>query len=222
MKKTGFLILILSLGLYKAGAQRIDDTVEAMSLGAKSALTLTFSNTDDKLVESAWNDFLKDNYGAKAKYNRKADEWFADNADIVALGLGSLIDVYSRVKQSKDDVIFYLWVDLGDNFLSEKDNPERYDEAVKLLEKFELAVGKEKTRQQLSDEQDKLKKSESELEKLVGANERLHKEIEKAKEAIKKAEESILKNEEEQTIAKQKIENQKKAVDAVRKKLDEF
>lgn len=216
------MLALLVLGWYKAGAQKIDETVEAMSLGAKSALTMTFANTDDKLVENAWTDFLKDNYSAKAKYNRKADEWFADNADIVALGLGSLIDVYARVKQHNDDVVFYFWADLGDSFLSEKDNPERYDEAVQILEKFEMAVAKEKTRQQLSEEEGKLKKSESELEKLAGANERLHKEIEKAKEAIKKAEEAILKNEEEQTLAKQKIENQKKAVDVVRKKLDEF
>lgn len=223
MKKLSFLMLALSLSWSWANAQKIDETTESMSLGAKNALTITFSNVKDKIVEDTWTDFLKSNYGAKAKFNRKADEWFADNADIAALGLGSLIDVYARISQRNDDVVFYLWVDLGGgDFLSRKTNPERYQEAVDLLENLDKAVGKEKTRLLLDDEADKLKKSETELEKLISANERYHKEIEKAKEAIKKAEESILKNEEEQTIAKQKIENQKKAVEAVRKKLDEY
>jgi DNA repair exonuclease SbcCD ATPase subunit len=200
----------------------VDPVTQNMSLGAQPAMQVVFSNVKAKLVENTWTDFVKDNYGSKSKWNRKAEEWMSDDARVPTLGLGNPVDLYAAIKESKDDVEFTLWVDLGGTFLSREGYRDQYDEAEKLLDRFATEIAKAQTREALAQEEKQLEKLESELKKLVNANERYHKEIEKAKEAIKKAESDIEQNDKDQKLAQQKIEDQKKAVDSVRKKLDSY
>lgn len=213
------ILLILFLFTSVAGFAQIGERNQAMSQGTHNALYVEFSETTDKLVNKVWEDFIKDNYNAKSKWNRKDDEWFTDEADIPALGLGKTVDLYAQAKEKNGEVTFYLWVDLGGTYLTRMENPERFTEAEKILRRFIAVVEKETIRQELAAEQKKLEDLESDLKKLKSANERYNKDIEKAKEAISKAEASIVKNQEDQEKTQQQIEDQKKAVDEVNQRL---
>lgn len=222
MKKAILYGFILFLTTSLHAQVDVESTTESMSLGAQPALAAVFENVEAKLVENTWSDFVKEYYGVKSKWNRKAEEWLSDDASIPALGTGKPVDLYAKFKESKDDVEFTLWIDLGGTFLSRADNRDAYDEAEKLVNRFATEIAKAQTREMLAQEEKQLEKLEGELKKLANANERYHKEIEKAKEAIKKAESDIEQNEKDQKVAQQKIDDQKKAVELVRKKLDDY
>ncbi|NUO02307.1 MAG: hypothetical protein HUU01_17010, partial [Saprospiraceae bacterium] len=62
----------------------------------------------------------------------------------------------------------------------------------------------------------------NDLKKLQSGTERYQKDIERAREAIRKAEEGIAKNEKDHADTLDKIEQQKKAIEAVRRKLNDL
>ncbi|GJM35145.1 MAG: hypothetical protein DHS20C18_41460 [Saprospiraceae bacterium] len=195
---------------------------KTMSQGTRSAIVIDIPNTDEKLVGKIWQSFTKDFYDSKTKWNRKTDEWVTAEADIVSLGMGNDVNLYTTAEKSGDGVIFTMWTDLGDSFLSAKDNPERYREAEKLLMRFALEVAKEEVKFELKDEEKNLKDFSSDLKKLQNEKERYEKDIEKAKEAIVKAEEAIEKNIQDQEDMVKKIELQEQQVEVVRKKLNDL
>lgn len=214
------IFFVLSAGL-TLNAQIKEQTIK-MSEGNNNALSLEIPNVSDKLVNEVWKDYLKDFYDSKPKWNRKTDEWFADDADIAALGLGNTVDIYATVEERKENVVLNMWVNLGGAYLNSKDHRERYTEAEKMLMRFGLEVARVKTEDELEDEQDQLKELQKELSRLKSYNERYHKEIERAKEAIKKAEQDIVDNEKEQEQMLKTIEEQEAAIKAVEKRLNDL
>lgn len=220
MKRLCFFLLIATFGI-QLDAQ-VYEQYKTMSLGDRNALTMTIPQNKDKFVSDMWSDYMKEFYNAKSKFNKKTDEWFTDNADIPAIGLGNTIDVYATVEQINDDVRIAVWFDLGGAFLSLREHYDRYPEAEKLMMRFALEVAKKSTEVQLDAEEKKLKDLENDLKKLQNGVERYQKDIERAREAIRKAEEGIAKSEKDQAETLDKIEQQKKAIDAVRRKLNDL
>lgn len=230
MKKLSFIVLLFGLFLPMAQAQlaakgvsqsQVMERSEAMSMGANTALVVQFEGVSDKVVNEAWENFIKKHYDNKAAWQRKQKEWFSDNVNIPAIGGATPVDLHASA-QGKENAKFALWVNLGNSFLNSRDNYDQYKEAEKLVENFALEVQKEKTQMDLEGQEKQLKQLEKDLERLQSANERYHSDIEKAKEAIKKAEENISQNEKDQEVARQKIENQKQVVENVKKKMDEI
>lgn len=220
MKKLGFFFLIMA-GFAKLDAQ-VYEQYKTMSLGDRNALTMTLPQNKDKFVGTLWSAYLKEFYGAKSKFNKKTAEWFTDNADMPAIGLGNTVDVYASVEQIDDDVRLSVWFDLGGAFLNLREHYDRYPEAEKLMMRFALEVAQKSTEQQLASEEKKLKELENDLKKLQSSNERYLKDIERARETIRKSEEGIAKNDKDQAATQEKIEQQKKALEAVRRKLNDL
>ena len=212
---------LLLLNYSQLQAQVYEQTL-SMSQGPQKALSLELANADEKLVADVWKNFMKDFYDAKVKWDRKAKEYFADNADIPAIGLGNTVDVYATTDQKGSNTTINVWFDLGGAFLSSREHPDRFDEGEKLLLRFALEVAREKTRQEVSAENDQLRKLQKELERLQANKERSQKEIERAQEAIKKAEADIVQNEKDQVDMLEKIAEQEKAVEAVKQRLGEL
>lgn len=205
-----------------AANAQVKETSKEMSLGRQSALVLSLPETDEKFANKVWQDYMSEFYDTKVKSNRKTGEWMGDDADIVALGKGQTVDIYTTFVAQKSDVEVTLWVDLGSEFLSSRNYPERYTDAEKLLIRYSLEVAKAKVQVELETEEKELSRLENEIRKLQNSNDRYHKEIEKAKEAIRKAEEEIVKNEKEQETTKALIEDQKKTLELVKKKLNDL
>ncbi len=213
---------LLLLGFTTTLNAQISEQVKTMSLGTRNAMVLDLPNTDEKTVGKLWQDYTKDFYDSKTKWNRKTDEWVTEGADIVALGMGSSIDLYATTEREGDNVSFTLWTDLGNSFLNAQDNPERFREAEKFLMRFALEVAKEGVKEELKEEEKTLKDLESDLRKLQNEKERYEKDIERAKEAIRKAEEDIAQNAKDQEDMAKKIEIQEEQIEAVRKKLNDL
>lgn len=226
MKKIIFVFALLAMftqiasaQLTKKGGSMVMEKKESMSLGTNTGMVMSFQDVDDKLVGKLWEDFLKDRYGVKPGWDRKQKEWFADNANIPAIGGATPVDVHAATDGKKGNINFTVWFNMGNTFLNSSDYPEQYAEAEKMMEQFMVEVKKAQTGMELEDQEKELKKLEKELEKLQSANERYNKDIEKAEEAIKKAKDSIVENEKEQELTRQRIETQKEVVKNVDEKL---
>lgn len=193
-----------------------------MSEGNNNALTLTLPRISVKDAEKVWQQYMDDYYDSKAKWNRKTKEWIIEDADIVALGRGKTIDMFTTFDEAGDGVKVNLWVDLDGEFLTSREYPDRYTDAEKLMMRYALEVAKASVQEELDNEEKELKKLETDMRKLKNANDRYHRDIERAKEAIKQAEEDIVKNVRDQEDMLKKIELQKEMIDQIRKKLNDL
>ncbi|MEL6864969.1 MAG: hypothetical protein AAFP19_11140 [Bacteroidota bacterium] len=221
MKTQILLISLLLLLIAPAASAQITEDDKSMSQGIKNAMILELPDMEEKFVEKLWKKYIKP-YGGKTRRNKKADEWFTDDADIVDIGGSNTVDLYARAAELGDDVELILWVDMGGAFLSSAEHPDRYTEGEKLLMRFALFVAKEQTKMELEAEEKKLKKLKSSLKKLERDNDRYHRDIENAKERIRKAEENIVVNEQEQDGARKQIELQQETIEDVRQRLSDF
>jgi len=215
-----FLLLVFLCNVAIVNGQITED-VKSMNLGVKNALILELPDTKKKFVSKLWKKHIKD-YKSKAKKVKKADELLAKECEIPDIGGSKKVDVYTRFNANGENVYMTMWVDLGDNFLSSTENPERYTEGEKFLMRFALEVTKEKIKIEIDKEEDTLKGFEKDLKKLVRANENYHRDIELAKERIKKAESNIAQNEVDQKNTKEQISDQKEKVVKVKKRLEDL
>lgn len=193
-----------------------------MSEGSNNALTLNLPSISVKDAEKVWQQYMDDYYDSKAKWNRKTKEWVIEDADIVALGRGKTIDMFTTFEKSGDGVNVNVWIDLDGEFLTSREYPDRFTDAQKLMMKYALEVAKASVQEELDEEEKNLDRMETDLRKLKNAKDRYHRDIERAQEAIKKAEEDIVKNVREQEDTLKKIELQKELIDEIRKKLNDL
>lgn len=222
MKNYFYPLFLVFLFVASAVSAQVREQTRSMSLGNESALVIRIPNVEAKFVEEVWQNYLKDAYRGKTKWNRKEKEWFTDDVSITAIGGSNTVDLYTSIEQTGSDVELAMWCDLGGAFLSSTSHRDRSKEAERMLEKFSMEVAKASVQADLDAEEKKLKDLENELQKLQKENERLHKEIEKAEETIRKAREDISKNEKDQEAASKTIDAQKEAVEEVKKRLKKF
>ncbi|MEY4902199.1 MAG: hypothetical protein RLZZ292_14 [Bacteroidota bacterium] len=205
---------------FRSTAQ-VREKENSMSQGVKSCLVIEFPESKGDDIIDAWKDFLDHDYKAKTKRDKKNDEYFTDNAMISGVGGSNTVDVYAKIdEKSKTSCILTIWFDLGGAYLSSREHPTQYDEAEKMLRRFETSVLRAQTEKELKDEEKKYKKQDDQLKRLVRDNEGLKKDIENYKEKIKKAESDIIKNNDEQETSKRLLKDQDEAVKKVRKKLE--
>lgn len=221
MKKIILALLLFSLTFQLAVAQLYEKAVP-MSEGNNNAITLRLPNISVKDAEKVWQQYMDDYYDSKAKWNRKTKEWVIDDADIVALGRGKDVDLFTTFEKSGEGVSVNVWIDLDGEFLTSRSFPDRYTDAEKMMMRYALEVAKASVQQEIDDEEKHLNRMETDLRKLKNANDRYHKDIERAEEAIKKAEDNIVKNVREQEDMVKKIEMQKELLDEIRKKLNDL
>lgn len=220
MKNPNLIIICLCFCCYFCNAQ-ISEDHKSMSLGVNNALVLELPDVQEKFVEKLWKKYIKQ-FGGKTKRNKKADEYFTDNAKMVDIGGANTVDVYCRVAENNDDVEVILWLDVENEFISSSVYPEEYTEAEKILMRFALEVTREKIKIELKEEEKKFNKLNKSLKKLERANSNYHRDIEIAKAKIKKAEANIEQNEIDQENTRNSIEEQLEILDAVKKRLSDL
>lgn len=223
MKLKQFFLFSICLTFAFPSIAQVSEELRKMSQGVHQALVMTIPNAKAGDVEDVWEDYIEDFYDCKTKRNRKTDEYFSDNAEIVAIAGSNTVDIYASIEKSgDDDTEIAVWFDLGGAYLSSSEHPNRYTEAEKLVLRFALEVARYSTKEQLEDEEKALKKLESNLKKLKRANDRYHEDIEDAKKRIAKAEENIEENLKEQEDAIKQLEAQKAAVELIKKRLSDL
>jgi len=191
---------------------------KSMSLGVKNALVLELPGTSEKIVDKLWKKYSKD-FDGKTKKDRKSDEWFTDDGNIISIGGANTLDVYARIGSVGDAVSLTAWFDMGGTFLSSYEHPDEYDEAQKILLRFALEVAIETTKIELNGEEKKMKELDNKLKRLQRDKENYEKEIVLAKERIEKAEANIETNEKDQSNTNEAIEAQRGVIEQVQDKL---
>lgn len=221
MSKSSLLLLLAGFIGIQLSAQVTTERT-SMSEGVYEALVLQIPDLNAKQTGNIWADFTKDYYGTRSKYNRKASEYIASGASIAALGKGSEVNLHAAIAENGNGSTIKLWVNLGDEFLSQSAHPDRYMEAEKIMLRFGLEGAKEKIRMDIADQEKQLERLMGDLKKLQNDKEREERAIEKAQQAIADAEAAIEKNGTDQTAKNEEIEAQQALIEATKVKLNDI
>jgi len=216
-----FSVVLLFLSVSLQAQTRAER--KTMSEGIYEAIILQVPNLDAKTVGDLWENFTKDFYNVRTKYNRKTKEYFSDDAEIAAIGKGNTVDIYTAIEdKGKNASELSMWIDLGGAYLAASTHADRYLEAEKMLIRFGLEVAKEGVRLEIKAQEKALQDLESDLKKLGNDKEGYERDIEKAKEAIARAEEELRANAKSQQEKNAEIKAQEQLIEATKRKLKDL
>lgn len=203
----------------QSAVRQVRESAQNMSQGSKNALVVELPNVPAKVAENVWKDFIK-GFKGTAKKDKKTDEWFVDNALVVNVNGSDPIDMYFKLTENNNATSAALWIDMGNIYLSSNEglNP-KFVAAEKLLQEYALAVQTQNAQIQLDAQNDELKKMDKQQRTLEKDLKNLQEDIERYKQRITKAEADIVTNNKQQTEQKAKIDNQKKLVEELEKKV---
>ncbi len=214
------LLFLLSASAVSAQWNNVVETERMMSFGSRPAFRMEFPNTSTALLEELWKDYAKKNFGAKLKKDKKSGEWAAMDLKSPMMGEDQF-SIYSSVeKVNNNDAALTVWFDAGSYFLSRRDNPRNTEEISQALRQFYIDVRKEGITAELKAEEDKLKELDKKQKTMQRDSESMRKDIESWKSKIAKAEEDIVKNEREQEQNLVSQDAQRRAIEAVRQRLN--
>lgn len=215
MKQILISLLFILILAFNSIAQVRENNLQ-MSLGVQNGLSITIPDADEDLIDKVWKKYTKA-YGKLAR-NKKAKEEYIEKAVIQSINGSNAMDIYVTTEDNSITAFF----DLKNGFLNSANYPKEYKGASEFMQEFSYEVQREKTRMELEEEQDKLKKLNKKMADLLSDNKGYHKDIDEANARIKKAEANIIANEKNQDLTKSEIANQTKAVEAVQQKLSKI
>lgn len=217
MRLSLFLTIVIGFaGLSGLSAQVtvVSETNKQMSFGIRPGFTIAFPNTDQKLVDNTWADFVKNNFGGKLKKGKKGEKSATGlRSPSVSAGEFSL---YSSTEKIGDGAQLDVWFDAGSFFLNRMDDPARTNETKTLLTRFYYDVRRAAVGQEVKAEEDRMKELENRQKKLQRDNATLLKDIENYKAKLKKAEEDLVQNQKDQESTIIDIEKQRQNVEQAR------
>jgi len=217
--KAGILFFSLFISIPLLQAQEIFEADRPMSLGLKPAQVMPLPLNDVRSIEKMWDDYMKEQ-GLKLKRNRKADEYYVTEAELLNIGQGEQFELYSRVEEKQEKAELSVWIHLKEGFLSESEFPESTQALRELLLPFEKLVRIEKVQRALEEEEDRLKDLDKDLESLISDKEKYEQNIEQARKEIEENEKNIEKNLTEQEAMNKKIEEQKAVIKKTQTRID--
>ncbi len=213
-----FLTLIIACLISAATFAQVSEGKQSMSLGLNPAFSVTVDGANKKTTEKLWKDYLKE-YG-KVEKNKKAKEFYMTQVRIPSITGTGLVNLFSKIDDTKTSSTIHVWVDNGSSFVSSDESGDSAEGAKHFLREFSYVLQKEVITKELEDEEDRLKDLNKDLSKLEKKNKNLHGDIEKANEKIRKAEQDIEKNLKDQDDKRAEIEAQQEKVQEVTEKLN--
>ena len=214
------LLFLISASAVSAQWNQVAETERMMSFGSRPAFRMEFPNTSPDLVEDLWKDYAKKNFGAKLKKDKKSGEWSALDLKSSMMGEDKFA-IYSTVEKiNNGDAALTVWFDAGSYFLNRRDNPAHTEEISRALRQFYIDVRRAGITAELKAEEDKLKDLDKKQKTMQRDNDNMRKDIESWKSKIAKAEDDIVKNEREQEQNLVNQDAQRRAIEAVRQRLN--
>lgn len=225
MITVGFLFSFAAISIAQIQST-IKEETRANSLGSYNALVMELPGVSEKEASKQWQKYVG-KFKGKTKYERKANEYFSDDSSIKEMS-DNAVDITAKIEARGDaGSVIYVWFNLGVTYLSSKDYPDRYPAGEKTLKDFAKEVSLDMITAELEAATKKLKELEEMLKKQEKDEAQLTKDIEEYKATIRKMEENITKaegdikkSEEDQGNSKLSIEEQKKIVADIQKRLD--
>ena len=194
-----------------AQSPMVSEIERAMSFGTRPGFAVSFPNTDIKLVDNVWTDFVKNNFNGKIKKGKKGEKTAAGcRSATVSAGDFTL---YSEVEKIGDGAQLNVWFDVGAYFLNRNDDPARTNETKVLLTKYYYDVRRAAVGLEVKAEEDKLKDLDNRLKKLKRDNDNLNKDIANYQARLKKAEEDLVQNQKDQEATLIDLDRQREDVE---------
>ncbi|MCO6492428.1 MAG: hypothetical protein J5I98_28685 [Phaeodactylibacter sp.] len=204
--------VILHAQAYKEGPQR-------MSQGENNSFTIDFNVGNADAIADLWVDYQKDFKAKKPKLDKKANEYFADDARIDKIS-DNTIDIYSKVaSKSGKGAVLTIWFDLGGAFLSSNRHPDRMAGARDWMAGFEQVVKAAFAKEALEAEEAMLKNLGKELKDLEKEKENAAKVVEKLQEELEAARRRVAEMDAVLGTKQQEIMEQEKAVEEAKAKV---
>ena len=205
-----FIFICLTFKTYS----QVSESPKVMSLGTNNALTIPLSGISSDDTEKLWKKYI-DQYDGSIKWNKKAKEYFVDNASIPSVS-ESTVDLYAKAEGVGSDVNFSVWIDMGGAFLTSITQPEKFSAASEILSGFYREVEKFKTEQKWEAEEKKLKSLSSDMKDIIRDRESDEKDIKKAEAKIAELKAKIMENLKTQATKQSEIDAQQIVVDGVK------
>jgi predicted transcriptional regulator len=209
MKHILTILLVFLITGSSLMAQKIQVTEDKKRINGsnREVLFVEIPNVQDKDVEKAWKNLMKD-YDAEKVKSRK--EVFADNVLIPPVS-NNTIDVYARAEENNGQVEFYVAVDLGGAYMG-SDHPDEISAMKSIIEDFAVKLAKEAYEEMQEGKADAVEDIQKEIESLNKGKEHLQKKNEKYQEKIED-------NLEEIQELEKALEEQKKLLEDAQKEL---
>lgn len=185
-----------------------------MSFGTRPGFSVDFPNTDKRVVEDVWTDFVRNNFSSKLKRGKRGEKSATgcSSASVSSSGFS----VYSEVESIGDGARLNAWFDVGQYFLNRRDDAVHTNSTTELLTTFYYEVRRSVVGLEVKDEEKKLKDLENKLRRLERDNNNLNSNIETYKSRLKQAEEDLVQNQKDQEATLIDIEKQREAVEQAR------
>ena len=173
-------VLTIAVGLacapvLSAQSTMVTEIEKAMSFGTRPGFAVSFPNTDTRLVDNVWTDFVKNNFGGKLKKGKKGEK-SAAGCRSVSVSAGDFT-LYSEVEKIGDGAQLNAWFDVGAFFLNRTDDLTRTTETKELLTKYYFDVRRAAVGLEVKAEEDNHKELDNRLKKLKRDNDNLNKDI---------------------------------------------
>lgn len=195
----------------------VRETERMMSFGSRPCFRLEFTNTDASIVEETWKNFAKQNFNAKLK--KVKGEWTATKLSTAFMG-SEPFAIYSTIEKDGNRTALNVWVDAGAYFLNRRDHRTRTEEMTRSLRQCYYDIRRAAINKELKAQESQLKELENKQKKLVKENDQLHADIKNWEARIQKAKQDIMNNEKAQEANLIDQENQRRAVEETRRRLE--
>ena len=225
LKKTAILLLvILPTFLFSQKEIKVTEVEKEMSAGIGTSFVVNIPQTKLKDVISDWKKYIKKD--AKGKVEE-------DKGEIKLIGAVNKnvspfpFNILSKTLETNDGVQLSVWASNGDLFISSKASPDKSVAIQKYIHDFAVASYKDAVKDELKNEQEKLKETQKVFDGFVKDQKKAEdnisddkKEIEKLQNDIKKMESEIEKAKGNQTKQKLVVDSQAAVVKTVSDKMN--
>ena len=217
--KNMLVFFLLTAAAATASAQNYAEAVKPMSKGDQNSFTIDFTIGNAETIADLWVDYQKDFKAKKPKLDKKANEYFADDAQVDKIS-SNTIDIYSKVARKSDKgAVLTIWFDLGGAYLSSSRHPDRMAGAREWMSGFEQVIRASFAKEALEAEEAALKDLEKELKGLEKDQQDAAKEVEKLEKELQDARQKVAEMDQAAGTKQQQIMDQKKMVEEAKAKL---
>ena len=215
------ITLSLTIGLSSlqfAHAQKISITqnTESSENGNSPSMQVFIPHATAKAAEKAWKDFLKDHH---AKVKSSKDEINTQN---FVLKAGDTMQVYSRISESSEGATLNAAFSSSGAFVTSTSLQSDYENLNHLLHDYALPIAKDALDKKIATANEILDDKTKERDNLLKRNEHLHDANDKMKSEISDNEREMSDNEGKIGSLKTVVEQQRNAVDDIKKKLKDL
>jgi|GEM_PF-4677928 len=210
-------LILLAIALTHAGATvQGQDTLHfnkrMTSFGPQPSVEIPLPRAPKALIVDVWKYYLRP-YG-KVRYNKKAGEYYLEDAEIPPIYPNGKIDLYFIAEDSAAIAFAYVDKDFVD---AQSPHAQRF---VQFLRIFQREVERERLKRIIQEAEKELKSLQRKLRKLERRERKLRRTIQQAEQTLREAKEELPINNKHQRETLQAIRAQQQRIKILLQQLD--